>query len=53
MERIEEIEPREYWGRIEDIVNSTFEEDIKLARESIEEMERVRIELVKQIEGKC
>ena len=50
--RMEEIEPREYWGRIEDIVNSTFDEDIKLARESIEEMERVRIELVKQIEGK-
>ena len=50
--RMEEIEPKEYWGRIEDIVNSTFDEDIKLARESIEEMERVRIELVKQIEGK-
>ena len=52
VDRIEEIEPKEYWGRIEDIVNSTFEEDIKLARESIEKMEMVRIELVKQIEGK-
>ena len=50
--RMEEIEPKEYWGRIEDIVNSTFDEDIKLARESIEKAERVRGELVKQIEGK-
>ena len=52
VERIEEIEPKEYWQGIEYIVNSTFDEDIKLARESIEEMERTRRELVKQIEGK-
>lgn len=49
---MEEIEPKEYWGRIEDIVNKEYDEEIEVLLQEVEELNEARKGLLEQIEGK-
>ena len=52
VDRIEEIEPKEYWEGIEYMVNKEYDEEIEVLLQEVEDLNEARKGLLEQIEGK-